>query len=92
MHILVTFQLVQSAVQSIFAHIRSRTLEEFKEAFHNALKKEKNAKVVSRICKEAWMKSFDDRCAGTITIVLMPIVVVKQKPFYLQVLELFITV
>ncbi|KAE9453498.1 hypothetical protein C3L33_14610, partial [Rhododendron williamsianum] len=58
--------LVQSAVQSIFAHIRSRTLEEFKEAFHNALKKEKNAKVVSRICKEAWMKSFDDRCADVI--------------------------
>ncbi|KAG5523360.1 hypothetical protein RHGRI_035246 [Rhododendron griersonianum] len=58
--------LVQSAVQSIFAHIGSRTLEEFKEAFHNAFKKGKNAKVAADNCKEAWMKSFDDRCADVI--------------------------
>ncbi|KAF7123540.1 hypothetical protein RHSIM_Rhsim12G0195200 [Rhododendron simsii] len=58
--------LVQSAVQSILAHIGSRTLGEFKEAFNNALKQGKNAKVAGDNCKEVCMKSFDDRCADVI--------------------------
>lgn len=86
------FQLVQSALQSILAQIRSRTLKEFKEALPKALEKRKDVKVAADNCKKDYMKSFDDRCAGTKTNFMMPIVILKQKPFYLQVLELFITI
>ncbi|KAE9446090.1 hypothetical protein C3L33_22081, partial [Rhododendron williamsianum] len=57
---------VQSVFQSILAPIGSRTLEEFKVAFHNALKTGQDFVVASHDCTEACMKSFDDRCADVI--------------------------
>lgn len=78
-HILLIFQLVQSAFQSILANIGSRTLEEFKKAFANALKNGKDFTVAANEFQQACMKSFDGRCAGKLTNVMMPIVVSKQK-------------
>lgn len=89
MHILLIFQVVQSVVPPILANIGSISLKEFEEAFRNALEKGEGAKKAAQSCKAACLKSFNDRCAGTITKVMKPIVVVKQIPYYLQVLELF---
>ncbi|KAI8529502.1 hypothetical protein RHMOL_Rhmol12G0229400 [Rhododendron molle] len=59
-------QVVQSAIQPILANIGSRSLKEFNEAFHNAIEKGKATKKAGHNCKEACLKSFDDRCADVI--------------------------
>ncbi|KAI8567456.1 hypothetical protein RHMOL_Rhmol02G0123200 [Rhododendron molle] len=58
--------LVQSAFQSILANIGSRTLEEFKKAFANALQNGKDLTVAAIEFQQACMKSFDCRCADVI--------------------------
>ncbi|XP_010242217.1 PREDICTED: protein ROOT HAIR DEFECTIVE 3 [Nelumbo nucifera] len=56
-------QLVQPAYQSMLGHIRSRTLENFKEAFDKALSGGEEFAVAARHCTKSSMTQFDEGCA-----------------------------
>ncbi|KAK2983810.1 hypothetical protein RJ640_008486 [Escallonia rubra] len=53
-------QLVQPAYQSMLGHIRSGTLNKFKEAFDNALNGGQGFAKAARDCTESYMKVFDE--------------------------------
>ncbi|XP_075100721.1 protein ROOT HAIR DEFECTIVE 3 homolog 1-like isoform X5 [Nicotiana tabacum] len=59
-------QLVQEAYQSMLGHIRSRTLEIFKEAFDKALKGGKGFAVAAQDCTEFFMSHFNEECADAV--------------------------
>ncbi|KAL7162621.1 hypothetical protein ACSBR2_042997 [Camellia fascicularis] len=59
-------QLVQPAYQSMLGHIRSGTLDRFKEAFDKALNGGERFSVAARDCSESFMIQFDEACADAI--------------------------
>ncbi|XP_047310935.1 protein ROOT HAIR DEFECTIVE 3-like [Impatiens glandulifera] len=56
-------QLVQPAYQSMLGHIRSQTLENFKETLDKALAGGEGFSVAARSCAESFIIQFDERCA-----------------------------
>ncbi|KAM7483840.1 hypothetical protein LguiB_008423 [Lonicera macranthoides] len=59
-------QLVQLAYQSMLGHIRSGTLDKFKEAFDNALNGGQGFAMAASDCTESFMKLFDEGCADAV--------------------------
>lgn len=59
-------QLVQPAYQSMLGHIRSGTLDKFKDAFDHALKGGQGFAMAARDCTVSFMKHFDEKCADVI--------------------------
>ncbi|CAL5443828.1 unnamed protein product [Camellia sinensis] len=59
-------QLVQPAYQSMLGHIRSGTLDRFKEAFDKALNGGERFSVAAHDCSESFMIQFDEACADAI--------------------------
>ncbi|KAL8458529.1 hypothetical protein ACS0TY_036160 [Phlomoides rotata] len=57
-------QLVHPAYQAMLGHIRSGTLNKFKEAFNNALNEGKNFSAAAADCRELFMSQFDEASAG----------------------------
>ncbi|KAK8629194.1 hypothetical protein V6N13_078046 [Hibiscus sabdariffa] len=53
-------QLVQPAHHSMLGHLRSETLEKFKEAFEKALNEGERFSVAARKCTESYMALFDE--------------------------------
>lgn len=66
-------QLVQPAYQLMLGHIRSGTLDKFKEAFDKALSGGEGFAVAAHGCTKAFMTQFDEECAGIVTKFSMPI-------------------
>ncbi|GFP85689.1 protein root hair defective 3 [Phtheirospermum japonicum] len=56
-------QLVQPAYQFMLGHIRSGTLERFKEAFESALSEGKGFAIAARDCTKNFMSQFDEASA-----------------------------
>ncbi|CAA3017457.1 ROOT HAIR DEFECTIVE 3-like isoform X2 [Olea europaea subsp. europaea] len=56
-------QLVQPAYQSMLGHVRSGTLDRFKDAFNNALNGGKGFAMAARECFEYFMSQFDEGSA-----------------------------
>ncbi|KAK4481986.1 hypothetical protein RD792_012902 [Penstemon davidsonii] len=56
-------QLVQPAYQFMLGHIRSGTLEKFKEAFDSSLNEGKGFALASRDCTKYFMSKFDESSA-----------------------------
>ncbi|KAF5745491.1 Root hair defective 3 GTP-binding protein (RHD3) isoform 2 [Tripterygium wilfordii] len=59
-------QLVQPAFQSMLGHIRSGSLEKFKEAFDKALSGGEGFSMAARQCSESYMALFDEGCADVV--------------------------
>lgn len=59
-------QLIQPAFQSLLGHIRSGTLEKFKEVFDKALDGGEGFSSASRHCSEFCMALFDERCKDAV--------------------------
>ncbi|KAF3450609.1 hypothetical protein FNV43_RR06698 [Rhamnella rubrinervis] len=59
-------QLVQPAFQSALGHIRSGTLDKFKEAFDKALESGEGFSVAARDCAQSYMALFDEGCADAV--------------------------
>ncbi|XP_022715165.1 protein ROOT HAIR DEFECTIVE 3-like [Durio zibethinus] len=59
-------QLVQPAHQSMLGHLRSGTLEKFKEAFEKALNGGEGFSVAARHCTESYMALFDEGYADAV--------------------------
>ncbi|XP_057771722.1 protein ROOT HAIR DEFECTIVE 3-like [Salvia miltiorrhiza] len=57
-------QLVQPAHQFMLGHIRSGTLDKFKEAFNNALNEGKGFSAAARDCTKLCMSQFDEEAEG----------------------------
>lgn len=57
-------QLVQPAFQSALGHIRSVTLDKFKETFEKALKGGERFSPAANTCIESCMAQFDEASAG----------------------------
>ncbi|KAK4395123.1 protein ROOT HAIR defective [Sesamum angolense] len=57
-------QLVQPAYQFMLGHIRSGTLDKFKDAFDSALNEGKGFAAAARDCTEYFMSQFDEASAG----------------------------
>lgn len=55
----------------MLGHIRSDTLNKFKEAFDKALSEGKKFAVAANDCTESLMKLFDEGCAGIMVSVCM---------------------
>lgn len=51
----------------MLGHIRSGTLEIFKEAFDKALSGGQGFASATRSCSESYFKQFDEGCAGIVT-------------------------
>lgn len=51
----------------MLGHIRSGTLEKFKEAFDKALRGGQGFAAATSSCRESYFKQFDEGCAGIIT-------------------------
>ncbi|TKY64371.1 ROOT HAIR DEFECTIVE 3-like 1 [Spatholobus suberectus] len=64
------FQVVQPAFQSALGHIRSGTLDKFKEAFDKALNGGEGFSVAANKCLESCMVQFDEACAEKKTDIL----------------------
>ncbi|PIA46774.1 hypothetical protein AQUCO_01500372v1 [Aquilegia coerulea] len=56
-------QLIQPAYQSMLAHLRSRTLDDFKEAFDKALISGKQFALAAHDCSKHSMSVFEEGCA-----------------------------
>lgn len=50
----------------MLGHIRSGTLDKFKEAFDKALKGGEGFSIAAHDCTHSFMTRFDEGCAGTI--------------------------
>lgn len=50
----------------MLSHIRSGTLERFKEAFDDTLNGGKGFAVAARHCTEIFVSHFDEACAGIV--------------------------
>ncbi|KAF7135257.1 hypothetical protein RHSIM_Rhsim08G0233300 [Rhododendron simsii] len=59
-------QLVQPAYQSMLGHIRSGTLDKFKEAFDKALNGGEGFSVAAHSCTKIFMTQFDEQSADVI--------------------------
>lgn len=59
-------QLVQTAFQSILGHLRSGTLDKFKDAFDKALNGGEGFSSAAHSCKQLFMKHFDEGCADSV--------------------------
>nr|CAN63206.1 hypothetical protein VITISV_010618 [Vitis vinifera] len=59
-------QLVQPAYQLMLGHIRSGTLDKFKEAFDKALSGGEGFAVATHGCTKAVMTQFDEECADAV--------------------------
>ncbi|KAL6335299.1 hypothetical protein AAG906_029540 [Vitis piasezkii] len=59
-------QLVQPAYQLMLGHIRSGTLDKFKEAFDKALSGGEGFAVAAHGCTKALMTQFDEECADAV--------------------------
>ncbi|EOY27138.1 Root hair defective 3 GTP-binding protein (RHD3) isoform 3 [Theobroma cacao] len=59
-------QLVQPAYQSMLGHLRSGTLQKFKEAFEKALNGGEGFSMAARNCTESYMALFDEGCADAV--------------------------
>ncbi|KAL7234538.1 hypothetical protein ACSBR1_018032 [Camellia fascicularis] len=70
-------KLVQPAYQSMLGHIRSGTLDRFKDAFHKALNRGDEFSVAACDCTESFMSLFDEGCAGMVTDFTMSFTTVK---------------
>lgn len=57
-------QLVQPAFQSALGHVRSGTLDKFKEAFEKALNVGEGFSAAANNCIGSCMVQFDEACAG----------------------------
>lgn len=54
------------AFQSVLGHLRSGTLEKFKETFDKALSGGEGFSSAARDCTKLYMAQFDEGCAGTL--------------------------
>lgn len=59
-------QLVQPAFQSLLGHVRTGTLEKFKEAFDKALDSGEAFAVAARDCSQSYLALFDEQCADAV--------------------------
>ncbi|CAM8993548.1 unnamed protein product [Rhodiola kirilowii] len=59
-------QLIQPAFHSMLGHLRSGTLEKFKEAFEKALNSGEGFSAASTHCTESFMAQFDEGCKDVI--------------------------
>ncbi|XP_062087684.1 protein ROOT HAIR DEFECTIVE 3-like isoform X2 [Humulus lupulus] len=59
-------QLVQPAFQTLLGHIRSGTLDKFKEAFDKALDSGEGFSAAAADCSQSYMSLFDERCADAV--------------------------
>ncbi|XP_059641371.1 protein ROOT HAIR DEFECTIVE 3-like [Cornus florida] len=59
-------QLVQPAYQSMLGHIRSGTLDKFKDAFDKALNGGERFSMAACDCTESFMTLFDEGCADAV--------------------------
>ncbi|KAF4399263.1 hypothetical protein G4B88_022346 [Cannabis sativa] len=59
-------QLVQPAFQTLLGHIRSGTLDKFKEAFEKALDSGEGFSAAAAECSHSYMSLFDERCADAV--------------------------
>ncbi|KAK4269251.1 hypothetical protein QN277_022436 [Acacia crassicarpa] len=59
-------QLVQPAFQSALGHVRSGTLDKFKEAFDKALNGGEGFSAATKNCVESYMAQFDEACADIV--------------------------
>ncbi|KAK9734516.1 hypothetical protein RND81_04G144800 [Saponaria officinalis] len=59
-------QLIQPAFQSILGHLRSGTLEKFKDAFEKALNAGERFSDASHKCKQSALDVFDKGCADSV--------------------------
>ncbi|OMO70752.1 Root hair defective 3 GTP-binding protein [Corchorus capsularis] len=59
-------QLVQPAYQTMLGHLRSETLEKFKEAFEKALSAGEGFSVAAHNCTKSFMATFDERAADAV--------------------------
>ncbi|XP_041000228.1 protein ROOT HAIR DEFECTIVE 3-like [Juglans microcarpa x Juglans regia] len=59
-------QLIQPAFQSMLGHLRSGTIEKFKEVFDKALNGEEGFSSASRNCTQFCMARFDEGCADVV--------------------------
>ena len=60
----ITLKLVQPAFQSLLGHVRSGTLDKFKEAFDKALECGDGFSAAAIDCTQSYMALFDERCTG----------------------------
>uniref|UniRef100_A0A1D1Z3X6 Protein ROOT HAIR DEFECTIVE 3 homolog n=1 Tax=Anthurium amnicola TaxID=1678845 RepID=A0A1D1Z3X6_9ARAE len=56
-------QIVYPAYQSTLSHLRSKTLDDFKEAFDRALNRGEGFAAAAHDCTVSFMSKFDDGCA-----------------------------
>ncbi|KMZ73350.1 putative Protein SEY1 [Zostera marina] len=56
-------QLVHSAYQTVLGHLRSKTLDNFKEDFDKALNTGEGFAIASHACCQRFMTAFDEGCA-----------------------------
>ncbi|KAB2623665.1 protein ROOT HAIR DEFECTIVE 3 [Pyrus ussuriensis x Pyrus communis] len=59
-------QLVQPAFQALLGHIRSGTLDKFKEAFDKALSGGEGFSAAAHNCSESFMARFDEGCSDAV--------------------------
>ncbi|XP_048432984.1 protein ROOT HAIR DEFECTIVE 3-like isoform X2 [Pyrus x bretschneideri] len=59
-------QLVQPAFQALLGHIRSGTLDKFKEAFDKALSGGEGFSAAAHNCSESFMAQFDEGCSDAV--------------------------
>uniref|UniRef100_A0A7N0SX25 Protein ROOT HAIR DEFECTIVE 3 homolog n=1 Tax=Kalanchoe fedtschenkoi TaxID=63787 RepID=A0A7N0SX25_KALFE len=59
-------QLIQPAFHSMLGHLRSGTLEKFKDAFEKALNSGEGFSSASTRCTESFMAQFDEACSDVI--------------------------
>lgn len=58
-------KLVQPAYQSMLGHVRSGTLDKFKDALDKAIKGGEGFSVAAQTCFKTYTAKFDEGCAGT---------------------------
>nr|XP_010925000.3 LOW QUALITY PROTEIN: protein ROOT HAIR DEFECTIVE 3 [Elaeis guineensis] len=55
-------EMVHPAYQSMLGHLRSKTLDDFKEAFHKALERGEGFAVAARACIQSFVLKFEKGC------------------------------
>lgn len=65
---LVLLQLVESAFYALLAHLRSGTLDKFKEAFDKALDRGVGFSMAACDYTQSYLALFDEGCAGIIKL------------------------
>lgn len=68
--LILIFQLVQPAFQSMLGHLRSGTLDKFKEAFGKALIGGEAFSSAVSSCTQICMAQFDEGSAGAVIFIL----------------------